>query len=93
MRSTYLLIASVGLSLISIPVAFSQVQICDIRYSDQGLEKQELRSRGSLSNPWEKICQQIGVEHDEMGKPNIDKPIFACCRDGIGEELNFNESD
>ncbi len=74
------------LILIDTQVAFTQIQICEIKFGGRELDKKGLTSQFNSDNPWQKICHQIGVEHDKQGRPENDKPIFACCRDAIGIE-------
>ena len=65
----------------------AQVQICELIYGEQGLERNDLRNESSFKNPWRRKCHKIGLEHDLSRKPLEKKPIYACCREPIGKEV------
>ena len=70
----------------------SQIQICEIRFGEKNLDKKELRNTLRVENPWTKVCKQIGIEYDSQGNPEIEKPIYACCRETIGSEATSVEA-
>ena len=58
----------------------ANVQICEIIYNKNDLDKLPFESNPSLSNPHQKKCSRIGYEYTPFDRPDLSKPIFACCR-------------
>ncbi len=74
-------------------LAFGQIRICEIKFGERALDLKSSSATAVSENPWKKICYQIGVEHDSQGNPEESKPIYACCRDPVGAEVNTSYSE
>ena len=57
-------------------------QICKILYFNKTSDVKILKNYNDMvskNNLIDKPCKQIGVEYNEAGEADINKPIFACC--------------
>ncbi len=70
--------------------ALAKPQICKIKYWSKANDRRIIRrmNRETKFDYSSEKCKEIGNEYGSDRKPLLNKPIYACCRDPIGNEIS-----